>query len=57
MQSIIEEHQSVGIIWDCGKESRFPVYVYAHWDIEVIFTCSRCAKRVIICAGEIIREL
>lgn len=26
----------------CGRKERFPAYVYAHWDIGLLWTCPDC---------------
>jgi hypothetical protein len=36
----------------CGKYFKYPPYVYAHWDIGLIFTCPGCAQQHYILAGK-----
>lgn len=39
-----------GHICTCGKEHKWPGYVYAHWDIELRHTCP-CGVQVLIQEG------
>lgn len=43
-----------GIECDCGEYHLFDGYVYAHWPIELKFTCPECGKSCTIQNGEII---
>ena len=36
----------------CGRYHKFPAYVYAHYDIELIHTCE-CGAKNVICCGEV----
>lgn len=38
------EFQPKGFTCTCGKEQTFPLYVYAKWDIPLVFTCD-CGKK------------
>lgn len=35
----------------CGKSHRFALYVYAHWNDELKFSCE-CGRVYRICCGE-----
>ena len=35
----------------CKQEHRFPLYVYAHWDEELKFTCDKCQRVYLIYHG------
>ena len=39
-----------GYTCECGKDHKFPAYVYAHMDIELTHTCT-CGRRHIILRG------
>jgi hypothetical protein len=39
-----------GFTCECGTFNRFPPYVYAHWDIILVFTCE-CKRKYIIRRG------
>lgn len=40
-----------GFICVCGKEHNYPVYVFAHYDVELTFTCPGCNKEYDILSG------
>ena len=33
-----------GFTCDCGREHKFPLYVYAHWNILLTMTCESCSR-------------
>jgi len=35
----------------CGREEKFPMYVYAHWYEHLTFICPDCQKAWLMCAG------
>lgn len=37
-----------GFTCECGKYEKYSVYVYAHWDVKLIFTCECGIKYSII---------
>jgi Zn ribbon nucleic-acid-binding protein len=39
----------------CGKEHKWSVYVFAHYDIELVHTCD-CGQKVHLCSGEVQTE-
>lgn len=40
-----------GFTCDCGEKVRYPGYVYAHWDIPLIYTCEKCGQQWAIIKG------
>jgi hypothetical protein len=40
-----------GVTCACGEFTKFPPYVYAHWDIELVFTCPQCKRKYTILGG------
>ena len=40
-----------GFTCDCGREEKYPSYVYAHWDIELICACEDCGQKWSIFRG------
>ena len=40
-----------GIDCECGEHSAFSVWVYAHWDEDLIFTCDKCKKKYALKRG------
>lgn len=40
-----------GVHCACGLFSRYPAYVYAHWDIVLVFTCPHCKREYEIIGG------
>jgi len=42
-----------GFTCECGKEHKFPTYVYAHWRELLIHTCDVCGAKHEICAGAV----
>lgn len=44
-----EIKQEYGYTCKCGKYHKFPVYVIAHWDIELVHTCDCGRKYSILC--------
>lgn len=51
-----EKEKPCGIKCDCGVETKFIPYIYAHWDHELIFTCQACGKKATILCGLIIGD-
>lgn len=35
----------------CGTEHVFPLYVYAHWNESLLFTCPKCSLQYNVRAG------
>ena len=35
----------------CGEEHKFSGYVYAHWTIELVFTCPKCCAEYWVRGG------
>lgn len=35
----LTETLTKGFTCVCGKEHKFPPYVYAHWNVELVHTC------------------
>ena len=33
-----------GFTCDCGREERYPAYVYAHWNTALTYTCD-CGQK------------
>lgn len=33
-----------GFICNCGLNINYPLYVYAHWNNEIFFTCPECKR-------------
>ena len=40
-----------GFTCKCGKYHAFSVYVYAHWQETLIYTCPKCGERYEVCEG------
>jgi len=40
-----------GYTCECGKFHEYPVYVYAHWGIELAHTCDECKRKHMILEG------
>lgn len=36
----------------CGEVHKYPAYVFAHWDEELIHTCEKCGTKHDIYQGE-----
>jgi len=39
-----------GVTCTCGKFSKFPAYVYAHWSDELIYRCE-CGQEWLVLSG------
>lgn len=50
-----DSHHSIGHVCKCGKEHKWPMYVFAHYRDRLIHTCD-CGVKVEICNG-IVEEL
>lgn len=42
-----------GFKCECGKVWDFPTFVYAHWTVELVFTCLECDRQYTILEGEV----
>lgn len=40
-----DKKESEGLSCTCGHFHPFGGWVYAHWYIEVVFTCPKCKKK------------
>jgi hypothetical protein len=40
-----------GFTCRCGVFNEYPVYLFAHWDEELVFTCD-CKRAYVILQGE-----
>jgi hypothetical protein len=40
-----------GFTCGCGEYHKYSVYVYSHYDIELIFTCPKCGNKYSIISG------
>ena len=38
---------------DCGKEHKWPAYVYAHYHERLTHTCDVCGRKVIVLSGHV----
>lgn len=47
----MKEELPKGFACECGKEHRFPLYVYAHWSNVLNFTCPDCGATYAIVRG------
>jgi len=47
------KEQNKGVQCRCGKFTPFSLYVYAHWDIPLLFTCPDCEVKYNILAGDV----
>ena len=45
------EELAKGFTCECGKEHKYPAYVFAHWRVELVFTCPECQRKYDIYAG------
>jgi transcription elongation factor Elf1 len=41
-----------GFTCRCGRYEEFSVYVYAHWNEELKFTCEKCGRVYAVYAGQ-----
>lgn len=48
---IHESKDKKGFICTCGKPVEYPMYVFAHWDETLDFTCDRCGAKWAILRG------
>ena len=39
---------SKGFVCECGKDNKFPLYVYSHWEILLDMTCDCGIKYTIL---------
>lgn len=40
-----------GFTCECGKEHEFSLYVYSHWDIQLVHSCEACGREHTILRG------
>lgn len=45
------EELAKGFTCECGEFHKYPPYVYAHWRIDLKFTCPKCDRVYDIYAG------
>ena len=50
------DNKPTGFTCECGKDSTYPSYVYAHWDIVLIYTCSKCGEQYEILKGIAVKK-
>jgi len=34
-----------GMTCECGEYTKYDMYVYAHWTVELVFTCPKCKAK------------
>jgi hypothetical protein len=44
---------NVGHICECGEIHKWPLYVFAHMHVEIMFQCPVCKKSVYILEGNV----
>lgn len=42
-----------GFTCDCGKRNTFHPYVYAHWNEDLIATCTACDRKYRLLRGKV----
>lgn len=45
-----------GFTCECGKFHKYPAYVIAHWDIELVHKCDCGRKHIILCGDATLKE-
>jgi hypothetical protein len=48
-----EKNEPIGNECDCGTIHKWPLYVFAHFDEELCFTCPECNRQCTILSGDV----
>ena len=50
---MVKKELPKGFTCTCGRKHKFPMYVYAHWTIELLLICGECGKKWSFLEGEV----
>jgi hypothetical protein len=45
-----------GFTCTCGEYVAFPMYVYAHWTVPLVYACPKCKKKWDLLQGQAVEK-